>query len=70
MQGSVVNSLTKRGRTGDFRKVIVSQTLGIVGVGEGVVEDAVRGGGEADRVSGVESGEAWVSSGLLQGWGH
>ena len=27
MQGSVVNSLTKRGRTGDFRKVIVSQTL-------------------------------------------
>lgn len=33
------------------------KVLGIVGVGEGVVEDAVRGGGEADRVSGVESGE-------------
>lgn len=27
MQGSVVNSLTKTGRTGDFRKVVVSQTL-------------------------------------------
>lgn len=32
------------------------KVLGIVGVGEGVVEDAVRGG-EADRVSGVGSGE-------------